>query len=276
MSNEYNEMNKLKLAREIVDSTQQAVLPSFADAILSGNLPGQIHLERSGRSVLIGTPSGIYLAAGDEQSKEFRDLLLEVYKRRKETSSRFTLFSPSEQWSRAIATWFEDELRQLRRHSFQFNNDKYMARASVMGQENDAAGPFQWAKITAQSLAQSPNFNEAYILEYWGSVSRFLEHGFGYCLLHRDTVVSECISIFASPRYAEIDIATHPDYWGRGLAQRAAELFINHCLEHRLVPRWDCDISNAASIKLAEKLGFDNPRVYTIFASVRTSPKPPE
>ncbi|MNJ57084.1 GNAT acetyltransferase [compost metagenome] len=118
------------------------------------------------------------------------------------------------------------------------------------------------------SITQSLEFNESYILEYWGSISRFLEHGVGYYLLHNDhdTIASECISIFASPHLAEIDITTHPDYRGMGLAQSAAELFIEHCMEHHMMPKWDCDITNVASIKLAAKLGFEDPRQYSIFA----------
>ncbi|MDI3411388.1 GNAT family N-acetyltransferase [Bacillus sonorensis] len=32
--------------------------------------------------------------------------------------------------------------------------------------------------------------------------------------------------------------------------------FISYCHDLRIKPRWDCDLYNKASIRLAEKLGF--------------------
>lgn len=96
-------------------------------------------------------------------------------------------------------------------------------------------------------------------------ISNFLENGFGYCLLHNDTVVSECTSIFSSSQFAEIDIATQNKYRGMGLAQNVAEIFIEHCIERTLKPNWDCDVNNFTSIKLAERLGFENPMEYSLF-----------
>ena len=77
--------------------------------------------------------------------------------------------------------------------------------------------------------------------------------------------VSECTSIFSSLQYSEIDIATHEDYRGQGLASSIVKTFIDHCLENDIIPRWDCDILNKSSIKLAGKSGFGNPVQYSIF-----------
>ncbi|MDQ0220661.1 GNAT family N-acetyltransferase [Peribacillus cavernae] len=77
--------------------------------------------------------------------------------------------------------------------------------------------------------------------------------------------MSECTSIFSSKQFAEIDIATHKDYRGQGLASVIAKAFIGYSLENKIVPTWDCDVSNKPSIKLAEKLGFVNPVEYSIF-----------
>lgn len=106
-----------------------------------------------------------------------------------------------------------------------------------------------------------PGYYEA----YWGSIGNYEEKGFGYAILHDAKVISECTSIFASEQFAEIDIATHNDYRGQGLAKIIAKIFINHSLKNNIIPRWDCDISNTTSIKLAKKLGFTNPIKYSIF-----------
>ena len=98
-----------------------------------------------------------------------------------------------------------------------------------------------------------------------GIVSNFIANGFGYCILHKGKVVSGCTSIFSSLQFSEIDIATHEDYRGQGLASIIAKTFIDHCIENDIMPRWDCDILNNSSIKLAKKLGFKKPVKYSIF-----------
>ncbi|MCZ0067383.1 GNAT family N-acetyltransferase [Bacillus sonorensis] len=45
--------------------------------------------------------------------------------------------------------------------------------------------------------------------------------------------------------------------------------FISYCHDLRIKPRWDCDLYNKASIRLAEKLGFHP--LKTIFIICRKS-----
>ena len=250
------------IGRNIIEESKDHVLPTFAYSVLDNYITGDIVIDEG--SLLIGTSSGIYVAVGNEQNDNFSDLLIQIFMKRKNSDQRFTLFSPTQAWDGRINELFGGELRPLQRYSFRFNLSDFPRRISSL--PND----FQCNKINEDTLQSSSDFNESYIIKYWGSVERFLEKGFGYCITqsniaHKNVHASECISIFSSSEFAEVDIATNDQFRGKGLAQANAEAFITECVERELTPRWDCDIHNTASIRLAGKLGFGNPAQYSIF-----------
>jgi RimJ/RimL family protein N-acetyltransferase len=90
----------------------------------------------------------------------------------------------------------------------------------------------------------------------WSSTEDFLQDGFGFCILKDNQFASVCIS-FSRDESAEIDILTVEKYRRNGFATLTCAAFIEHCLEHNLVPNWDCDAGNQLSIQLASKLGFE-------------------
>ncbi|MEH7121874.1 GNAT family N-acetyltransferase [Bacillus sp. JJ1773] len=234
--------------------------PTFAYSVLDGYIKGTVYAEsRFTNSVLIGTNSGIYFAAGESDNLDFNHFLFELYRQRKNKKSRFTLFSSSKQWDYTIKNQLKDEIKQLSRFSFTYENDKKLDDNNLLSCD------YSIEKINTENIKKSLEFNEEYYNKYWGSISNFIENGFGFCILHNRKVVSECTSIFSSQQFAEVDIATHKDYRGQGLASIIANAFTEHCLKNRIVPRWDCDVSNTSSIHLAEKLGFVNPVEYSIF-----------
>lgn len=120
-----------------------------------------------------------------------------------------------------------------------------------------------------RALAESANG----INEFWGSVDQFLAHGLGYAVLKGDEVVSRCHTVLAGAGHMEISVETAEPYRRQGLATLAACAFIEHCLDHGLHPDWSCWTANAASLALAEKLGFSRePDVPVIFVMPRQSP----
>ncbi|MEC1438880.1 GNAT family N-acetyltransferase [Bacillus sonorensis] len=74
-------------------------------------------------------------------------------------------------------------------------------------------------------LKHSPIFNETYVNEYWGGIENFLTNGFGFKVLSERRTVSECAAIFRSQRFAEIGIAAHSAFRGRGYAMLYALCF---------------------------------------------------
>jgi hypothetical protein len=254
MDKEYQKVMKL------LEMKNDEKIPTFAYAIVDQIIPGSILMDEWEKAALIGTHSGIYVVIGDEKSKAIHRLLVDMYKKRTDEDKRFTLYSSSHAWDQVINQLFGNELKQMHRYSFQLNKDKYsLIKKSIIHKE------YKVKRIDKRIISESKEFTKAYINEYWESLSNYLENGFGYCILHNDVIVSECISIFASSRYSEMDITTHSRYRGMGLARYTAEIFIKHCIENKMNPIWDCNMNNVASFKLAEKVGFENPIEYSIF-----------
>lgn len=235
--------------------------PTFVYSILDGYIQGIVYADsKIPKTVLIGTDSGIYYVVGEINNLDFNKFLFKLYRQRKNEKSRFTLFSSSEKWNCVLKNQLKDEIKQLRRFSFTYDFDK------EIGDQKLLPSDYSLEKIDPEIIKNSFEFNEGYYQEYWGSIMNFMENGFGFCILHNGKVISECSSIFSSHQFAEIDIATHENYKGQGLASIIASAFITYSLKNNKIPKWDCDVLNKASIKLAEKLGFVHPVEYSIFA----------
>ena len=210
-------------------------VPTFSYSVLNNYIRGSVYADsKIPETVLIGTESGIYFVAGREDNPKFNDFLFEFYRQRKSKKLRFTLFSSSEYWDCVINKQFKDNIKQMSRYSFAFDYK------NQFHDKNLFASDLLIRRINEELITNSPEFNEEYYKEYWGSVSNSIANGFGYCILHKGKVVSGCTSIFSSLQFSEIDIATHEDYRGQGLASIIAKTFIDHCIENDIMPRWDC------------------------------------
>jgi RimJ/RimL family protein N-acetyltransferase len=95
-----------------------------------------------------------------------------------------------------------------------------------------------------------------FINMFWSGYDRYEAHGFGYALMLGDEIASTIYAVATSPRDALISIDTEEQYRRRSFATLVAARFIEHCLEHGLLPVWDTDLENIPSANLARKLGF--------------------
>ncbi|COR09102.1 acetyltransferase (GNAT) family protein [Streptococcus pneumoniae] len=129
---------------------------------------------------------------------------------------------------------------------------------------------YEVKRIDKSDIERSSEFTEKYYKEYWGSKELFLNGGFGFCIEQGGMIIAECVSIFRGNSFAEIDIATHKAYQGKGLAQAVATRFVEHCMQNDITPCWDCYVDNIPSQKLASKLSFHNPIEYRLFVRKKT------
>lgn len=245
-------------ARNIMDANQGKNYPTVAYSVLDRYIDGDIIVDKS--SALIGTSSGIYTVVGDETNDDFASRLLHEFKRREMLDQRFTLFSSSERWDRRINELLGAELQRKQRCSFTFNEQRFMQSGKVVIPKG-----FRLNRINEESLEGHREFDAAYIRKFWGSLERFVDKGFGFFVTEGEVIAGECVSIFSSDQYAEIDILTNPLYRGRGVAGCVAEAFILESLERQITPRWDCDLRNTASFQLAQKLNFAAPETYSLY-----------
>lgn len=234
--------------------------PTFVYSILDQLIEGTVYADTATfQTLLIHKKSGIHFVYGDSTTTEIDRQLAICLEQSVEKGKRFTLFSYSEQWNTKIEQLLNGQLRKLERYTFTFDKSLYG------GTDKQEVSNFEVMPITQHHINNAMEFTSAYYDEYWDSTANFLTNGFGFCLIHKEQIVSEAVSIFKSNDYAEIDIMTDSKYRGQGLASLIATTFINHCLANELKPCWDCDISNTASIYLGAKLGFTGPQKYAIY-----------
>ena len=91
---------------------------------------------------------------------------------------------------------------------------------------------------------------------FWESSENFLKKGKGYCILDGGNVAAWAFSAAVSSSEIDIGVETSENYRGRGLAASAAKMMIKYAFDVGKSPVWACHCNNAASKRLAEKIGF--------------------
>ncbi|WP_439021429.1 GNAT family N-acetyltransferase [Bacillus thuringiensis] len=237
---------------------------TFAYAICDQVIDGEVFANEKLTAGLIITANGIYYLFGDTGDQTYNeDLFSYIKKAIEKTEKRFTLFTSSKEWEMMIEERFSNVLRNIPRMKFQ----------SVTFEERKrdcSKNTYKVKRIDRKDIAQSNEFTAEYYKEYWGSTEAFLSDGFGFCIEQSGMIVAECVSIFSGNGFAEIDIATHKAYQGKGLAQAVATRFIEHCIQNDIIPCWDCYADNIPSQKLASKLSFYNSVEYSLFVRKKT------
>lgn len=237
---------------------------TFAYAICDQMIDGEVLANEKLTAGLIITANGIYYLFGDTYDQSYDEGLFSYIKTAIEkTDKRFTLFTSSEEWEVMIEERFSHAFRKIPRMKFQ--------RGTFEERKRDFnKNTYEVKRIDRRNIERSNVFTEKYYKEYWGSDEAFLNNGFGFCIEQDGMIVAECVSIFSGNGFAEIDIATHEAYQGKGLAQAVATRFMGQCIQNDITPCWDCNVDNIPSQKLARKLSFHNPVEYSLFVRKRT------
>lgn len=98
--------------------------------------------------------------------------------------------------------------------------------------------------------------NPPWFDEVWGGIERFLVAGFGFVVLHKGAIVSNCRSWSVKDGAAAIQVSTRARYRQLGLATVVCSAYIAHCQAAGITPEYSCVQENSASAALAGKLGF--------------------
>lgn len=99
---------------------------------------------------------------------------------------------------------------------------------------------------------------------YCGSVENFLANGIGLCMMLGDEIIVEAYASSLGDTRAEIGAITREAYRGRGYAPITCAYLIDACEQKDFHAYWSCDQDNTASIRVAQKLGFQHERAYQI------------
>jgi predicted GNAT family acetyltransferase len=95
-----------------------------------------------------------------------------------------------------------------------------------------------------------------------------LTHGIAACAIVAGQIVSFAHTYARSERHADIGVATVEAWRGRGFGTAAASLVARRVQEAGQTPVWSTGEDNAASLRVARKIGFTqvSRRTYLVLA----------
>lgn len=229
----------------------------FALTVLEGKADGEVFADSqtSPAAFYIKHPYGMSLLFGEALSPSFKSSLNDYLTDLRSDREK-------EEWLQVYPTDWIEKLPSLthgkneheeshERVNFRFDPVIYKANR---GNEQLLPGRATISKTskgdyTAVAGSVTPNF-------FWRNADDFWENGIGYSVMIDGTPVCTAFSAFVHPPCIELGIETDPEYRGQGLAYAACCALIDYCLTNGYEPVWACRAGNAASMKLARKLGF--------------------
>ncbi len=179
----------------------------------------------------------------------------------------FKVFYTSAEWEK----WLEDVLENTRcerreRLFYRIQQlgindwrDRVPAEVRI---EAISTGVLQDAELTNVSKLTSE------IGSCWNSVERFVENGFGFCAIVKDTIACWCTAEYVHNKECGCGIETIAEYQNKGLATLTAAVFADYCLANALTAYWDVWAKNLASIMVAQKVGFTRIADYRVINGV--------
>lgn len=238
-----------------------------AKAVVEGTNPGRIfvddHASPTTGLIWLGNNDGFVFFGNEENEKFNKELNLFIDEviipeAKKVNLKWFECVGNHSSWNEKLQSVF------AHRKLGCWNQRVYILQAADY-QENDEPSlerGFEVTKITNHLLRdhsiKNLKFVQSKILEFWSTIEDFLNIGIGYCVVYQNEIVSICFSGFAVDDVHCIDIETVKAYRGKNLAQKITHSFVKECLDHNLIPYWDCMEMNKPSIAVAERVGFKN------------------
>lgn len=240
------------------------------DSVIDGNTPGWVFADRveNPTTALIWNRQDAILVAGDSRDSSVHaqvreGVLPSIFA---EASRRnipaLSLHYVPESWEDAMDQILRGrQPEKARRRYYQPGPLKVDWRKSV-------PSGCQMRRIEEGLLAEdraNVTHVRGWVLSFWHSIKAFEETGFGFCLVQGETIASWCLSVYASGRAYELGVATVPEVRNRGFATLTTAACVEHCLKRGGVPHWHCWEDNQASAAVAEKVGFERPRQYSVY-----------
>jgi RimJ/RimL family protein N-acetyltransferase len=99
---------------------------------------------------------------------------------------------------------------------------------------------------------------------FCGSVENFLTNDLGLCMMRGDEIIVEAYASSLGRTHAEIGAVTREPYRGRGYAPVTCAHLIAALEGRGYHAYWSCDSDNTASIRVAEKIGFQQQKPYLV------------
>jgi GNAT superfamily N-acetyltransferase len=97
----------------------------------------------------------------------------------------------------------------------------------------------------------------AWVAKTWGGPAGLAASGTGWGAFAGGRLVSVACPFFVGERHEDVGVATEPRFRGAGLSTACAAAVCADTLERGRAPSWTTSPDNLASLRVAEKLGFE-------------------
>ena len=209
---------------------------------------------------------GVYLVS-KEYSESFHQTIQNLFQKEiiPETEKRtespiFVLYAYPSQWSEHIPSLFPSGWTISPETACFY--ERPISLPDPMNSSHSLPVPFIGQPIDSKLFTYShlkylPDLLEE-IESDWGSLEKFLSGRYGYCVIDEkaNSLASWGIIGNITRSCAELGIDTMEEYRRKGFATFVTNQMISISSRKKLTPHWYCFQNNTASVKLAEKLGF--------------------
>lgn len=148
-------------------------------------------------------------------------------------------------------------------HRVEFHRRFDPDRAHVRAIQRASAALGEVRRIDAALFSRCTWRDE--IVKLLGSAKEFLMHGIGYAMLVDGRIVAESYGCLWTRERVELAVTTLSESRGRGYATAVCAHLIDTCEAVGFETYWSCEAHNDASLRLAHKLGYDDPRDYRLW-----------
>ncbi|MFX1283570.1 MAG: GNAT family N-acetyltransferase [Promethearchaeota archaeon] len=198
--------------------------------------------------------------AGNSKAENLTELLMKI-------PEKAVIHAPSQEWEKCLKTqwtYFGYLPRtELSAKKISLQSIRRLLSSSPEGFQLNMVD----VEVAKQILCQKFSDHFVGLINYFGSPEKLVEEGIGFCLIHESEKIASLVMGFKASlpitQSVELDIATHPDYRGRGFATLVSAKLIEYLLKKGIEPHWDA--ANPLSVGLAQKLGFTDPDPYRCY-----------
>jgi len=241
------------------------------DSIIAGNTPARVYVDdvSDPRSAWMWNRMGTMLLAGNPRNRAFNQALSTLFDRhvvpdaRRRQIPSLTLHYWPDAWegrANQLISGVKPERGWRRFYAFDHLRVDWREEIS-----SDCSIRRMDRRLMQEDQLKNVDHVVGWVHSFWHSVEDFSETGFGFCVVHGEAIASWCLTVYVSGSDVELGLATIPQYRGRGYATLAAAACVEHGIEGGLTPHWHCDEENRPSIRVAEKVGFSNPKQYQVY-----------
>ena len=184
-----------------------------------------------------------------------RELVLDPF-------SGFAIMTPqNDEWAKLIMECFPSARRATRyaiKKNTRFDTDKLERMAGTLpkGYEMKAIDSELYDMCLNDPMTED-------FVSVFDNKEQFLRLGRGIVITKNGKIVSGASSYSRYREGIEIEVDTVPEERRKHLATAAASSLILNCLKEGLYPSWDAH--NMASVRLAEKLGYEFSHEYPVY-----------